>query len=120
MEVPRLGVKSELQLPAYATDTATIMCDLSCSIYTTAHGNARSLTPSEDRDQICLIRDTSWVLNLLGQNGNSCRHNYNEHFLQSKTYYSIYFEFHFMKLLHNLQSGWNSNHIYLNKSASAQ
>ena len=42
MEVPRLGVESELQLPAYTTTTA--MPDLSTSAtYTTAHGNARSL-----------------------------------------------------------------------------
>ena len=41
MEVPRLGVKSELQLPAYTT----AMPDLS-HVYnlTTAHGNAGSLT----------------------------------------------------------------------------
>ena len=43
MEVPRLRVKSELQLPTYTTATATwdpsCICDL-----TTAHSNARSLT----------------------------------------------------------------------------
>ena len=45
MEVPRLGVESELQLLAYAT--AIAMLDLShiCNLhYTTAHNNARSLT----------------------------------------------------------------------------
>ena len=43
MEVPRLGVKAELQLPAYAT--ATAMPDLSCTCdYTTAHSIAGSLT----------------------------------------------------------------------------
>ena len=43
MEVPRLGVKSELQLPAYTTATAIL--DLSLTLtYTAAHGNARSLT----------------------------------------------------------------------------
>ena len=40
MEVPRLGVESELPLPAYATATATPdpgrICDLPC----VAHGNA--------------------------------------------------------------------------------
>ena len=43
MEVPRLGVKSELQLLAYTT--ATAMWDLSriCT-YTTAHGSAGCLT----------------------------------------------------------------------------
>ena len=43
MEVPRLGVESELHLLAYTTATTTQ--DLSrISTYTTAHGNARSLT----------------------------------------------------------------------------
>ena len=40
MEVSRLGVESELPLPACTTATATR--DLSHS-YATAHGNARSL-----------------------------------------------------------------------------
>ena len=41
-EVPRLGVESELQLPAYATATAP--WDLSTSVtYTAAHDNASSL-----------------------------------------------------------------------------
>ena len=43
MEVARLGVKSELQLPAYAT--ATEMPDTAESVtYTAAHGNSGSLT----------------------------------------------------------------------------
>ena len=37
MESPRLGVKSELQLPAYTTATATwdlsCVCDLHCSLW---------------------------------------------------------------------------------------
>ena len=43
MEVPSLGVESELQLPAYATVTATHDPSLVCA-YTIAHSNARSLT----------------------------------------------------------------------------
>ena len=43
MEVPRLGVKSELQLPAYAA--ATAMPDGTTSAtYTTAYSNMGSLT----------------------------------------------------------------------------
>ena len=43
IEVPRLRVKSELQLPAYTTAEAT--SDLAASVtYTTAHGNAGSFT----------------------------------------------------------------------------
>ena len=43
MEVPRPGVKSELQLPAYTTATATWDLSQVCT-YTTAHSNAGSLT----------------------------------------------------------------------------
>ena len=43
MEVSRLGVKSELQLPAYATATVKQIWAMSVT-YTTAHGNTRSLT----------------------------------------------------------------------------
>ena len=43
MEVPRIGVELELQLPAYTT--ATAMRDLTTSsIYTTAHSKVGSLT----------------------------------------------------------------------------
>ena len=42
MEFPRLGARSELQLPAYTT--ATVMQDPSIANYTTAHGDAGSLT----------------------------------------------------------------------------
>ena len=43
MEVPRLGVELDLQLPAYTT--ATAMLDPRVSVtYTTAHSNAGSLT----------------------------------------------------------------------------
>ena len=43
MEVPRLGVESELQLPAYATAT---QCQIGAesATYTTAHGNTEWLT----------------------------------------------------------------------------
>ena len=45
MEVPRLGVKSELQPPAYARTTETWDLSHICNLHhTTAHGNARSVT----------------------------------------------------------------------------
>ena len=45
MEAPRLGVESELQLPAYTTATATVLgIRATSATYTTAPGNARSLT----------------------------------------------------------------------------
>ena len=43
MEVPRLGVESELQLPAYSIATANARSD-------TARGNAGSFLLSEARD----------------------------------------------------------------------
>ena len=43
LEVPRLGVEPELQLPAYTTATAMRIRATSAT-YTTAHGNTRSPT----------------------------------------------------------------------------
>ena len=68
-EVPRLGVESELQLPAYATATATpdpsCICDL-------RHSSQQCLilNPlSEARDQALILMDTSPVLNQLLTSG---------------------------------------------------
>ena len=69
MEVPRLGVKSELQLPFYTT--ATAMQDLS-QVYnlSTAHHNARSLNPlSKIRDLACILTNTSRVCYLWATTG---------------------------------------------------
>ena len=69
MEVSRLGVKLELELPAYTTATATPdpshMCDLCCSLW-----QCWILNPmSKARDRTHM--DTSWVLNPLSYNENS-------------------------------------------------
>ena len=61
MEVPRLGVRSELQLPAYTTATAMqdpiCICDLHCSSL-----QHRILNPlSEARDRPCIFMDSSQV-----------------------------------------------------------
>lgn len=60
MEVPRLGVQSELQLPAYTTVTETQdprhVCDL--------HHSSRQrwiLNLSRARDQIRILMDTTQV-----------------------------------------------------------
>ena len=71
MEVPRLTVKSELQLPAYATATAmwdpSRICDLCCSSW-----QCQIVNPwSEARDQTYNLMDTSQVLNLLSHSRNS-------------------------------------------------
>ena len=73
MEVPRLGVESELQLQAYAI--ATAMPDPS-RIYDLCHSlqQHRILNPlSEARDQIPLLTETTrlyQILNPLSHNGN--------------------------------------------------
>ena len=72
MEVPSLGVQSELQLPAYTT--ATAMQDLShiCDLH--RHSQQRHiLNPlSQAWDRTHILTDTSrQVLNPLSHNGNS-------------------------------------------------
>ena len=44
MEIRRLGVRSELQMPATATAPAQPDPRLICDLLPTAHGNTRSLT----------------------------------------------------------------------------
>ena len=61
MEVPRLAVESELQLPAYATATAKLdpshVCDLHYSLW-----QHQILYPlSEARDQTCSLMDTGQI-----------------------------------------------------------
>ena len=59
MEVPRLGIESDLQLLAYTTTTAmqdpSLVCDLHCSSQ-----QCRILNPlSEARDRTHVFMDTS-------------------------------------------------------------
>ena len=71
MEVPRLGVEPELQLPAYTT--ATVTRDLSC-VCNLHHSSLQCwiLNPmSKARDQTHILMDTSWVSNMLSHNRNS-------------------------------------------------
>ena len=60
-DVPRLGVKSELQLLVYTTAIAMTdlsqLRDLHHSLWQPWNLNALS----EARDQICILVDTSWV-----------------------------------------------------------
>ena len=72
MEVPGLGVESELQLLAQASVTTAIpdpscICDLCCSLQP-----CQILNPlSKARAQTHILVATSWVCNLLSHNGNS-------------------------------------------------
>ena len=74
MEVPRLGVEWETQLPAYITTTATqdssSVCDLHHSSW-----QSQLLNPlSEARNQTSILMDTSWILNPVSHNRNSFFH----------------------------------------------
>ena len=70
MEVPRLGVTSELQLLAWATATATQDPSHACDLHHSSQ-QCRILNPkSGARDRTCIL-DTSQVLNPLSHNGNS-------------------------------------------------
>ena len=71
MEVPRLGIKLDLQLLAYAT--ATAMQGLS-HVYNLHHSSQQHRIPdalSEARDQARILMDTSWIFFLLCHNRNS-------------------------------------------------
>ena len=61
MEVPRLGVESELQLPAYAMDTATQDLSRICDLHRSSR-QRHILNPlSEARDLTHNLMVTSWV-----------------------------------------------------------
>ena len=70
-EVPRLGVKSELQLPAYTTTTATWDPSHICHLYHSSW-RCRILNPlSKARNQTCILMDTSQVRYPLSHEENS-------------------------------------------------
>ena len=61
VEVPRLGVTSDVQLLAYTTATTTL--DLS-QIWDLQHSSWQHQIlnpPSEARDWTCILMDTSWI-----------------------------------------------------------
>ena len=61
MEIPRLVVESELQLPAYITATATRDPSHVCDLH---HSSGQHQIPdplNKTRDGICILMDTSWI-----------------------------------------------------------
>ena len=71
MEVPRLGVELELQLPAYTTATSLQDPSFVCHLYHSSWKSQILHPPSEARDGACILMDTSQVHNLLSHNRNS-------------------------------------------------
>ena len=62
MEVCRLRVKLELELPAYTTATATRDLTCVCDLHNSSQ-QCRILNPLiEARDQICVLMDASQIL----------------------------------------------------------
>ena len=61
MEVPRLGVKSELQLPAYATATATRDPSHIFSLHHSSQPRQILIPLSEARDRTCNLMVPRWT-----------------------------------------------------------
>ena len=96
MKVPRLGVQSEIQQPAYTT--ATAMQDLSCLCY--QHHNSwqcQILNPlSETRDQTHILMDTIWACyqwTMMGTPLNNFKKSEIKHLFQPYKHYSLYYNF---------------------------
>lgn len=72
MEVLRLGIKQVLQLPAYVTAIATQDLNHICKPYQSCGDAGLILNPlSKAKDEIRILMDISWVINLLSHNRNS-------------------------------------------------
>ena len=61
VEVPRLGVKSELQLLVCTTATATRGLSRVCNLHYSSQQHQILNSLREARDQTCIFMDTSWI-----------------------------------------------------------
>ena len=74
MEVPRLEVQSEVQLPAYITATATPNLSHICALHHSSRQCQILNLLSKAKDQTHILMDISQVHNLLSHRGNSAKH----------------------------------------------
>ena len=65
MEVPKLGVASELQPPAYTAAAAAWELSLLFNLHHSSQQRWIFNPLSKTRDRTCILMDTSWVLNPL-------------------------------------------------------
>ena len=83
MEVPRIGIESELQLPVYAIVTATRDPSCVCDLYYSLQQH-RILNPLSDaQDGTHSLIDSSLVCNPLSHKGNSLFVFFIPHFKES-------------------------------------
>ena len=71
MEVPKLGVEWEVQLPAYTTATATPDPSLIFNLHHSFRQHKILDSLSKARNPTCILMDTSQVLNPLSHSRNS-------------------------------------------------
>ena len=61
MEVPRVGVESELQVPAYTTATAAPDLSRICDLHHSSWQRQIFNPPREARDGTRILMNTSWI-----------------------------------------------------------
>ena len=88
MEIPRLGVESELQPPAYTTAIATWHLSLLCDLYHSSWQHWILNPLSQARDRTRVLTDTHQDHNLLRHSGNSLFHTV------SKTFHHFAYSLH--------------------------
>ena len=71
MELPSLGVKLELQLPAYATARATMDLSHICSLHHSSRQRQILKPLSEARDRTHILMDNSWICYCWARTGTS-------------------------------------------------